>query len=151
MAQTGERDTFGIYEPDYYRRAFELFAPDQRCALLLASYAGRDLAGLMIFRCGANAYYLYGGSSNEERNRMPTYVLQWEAIRWAKRHGAIRYDLWGVPDVEESQLEAEFEERQSAHDGLWGVYGFKRGFGGRVVRSVGAWDKPYNQLSYVLC
>jgi peptidoglycan pentaglycine glycine transferase (the first glycine) len=71
--------------------------------------------------------------------------VQWAAIQWAKRHGATCYDLWGVPDAEEAQLEAEFERRR---DGLWGVYGFKRGFGGRVVRSVGAWDKVYNPLLY---
>lgn len=148
MQITGQRDAFGVHEPDYYRAAFDLFASSGatgECALLLASYAGQDLAGVMVFRCGPNAYYLYGASSNEERNRMPTYIVQWEAMRWAKRHGAIRYDLWGVPDADESALEAGFESRQ---DGLWGVYGFKRGFGGQVVRSVGAWDRVYNPLVY---
>jgi lipid II:glycine glycyltransferase (peptidoglycan interpeptide bridge formation enzyme) len=145
MAVTGQRDQFGVYPADYYARAFDLFAADGQCALLLASYAGRDLAGLMAFHCGPNAYYLYGASSNEERNRMPTYILQLEAIRWAKQRGAIRYDLWGVPDADETQLEGEFEGRD---DGLWGVYGFKRGFGGQVVRSIGAWDKVYNPVLY---
>jgi lipid II:glycine glycyltransferase (peptidoglycan interpeptide bridge formation enzyme) len=28
------------------------------------------------------------------------------------------------------------------------VYGFKRGFGGRVYRSVGAWDRVYNPAIY---
>jgi len=147
MHVTGQRDGFGVHDPAYYEKAFELFAENSagNCALLLASYAGQDLAGLMIFRCGENAYYLYGASSNEERNRMPTYIIQWEAIRWAKAQGAIRYDLWGAPDEDETTLEAQFQERR---DGLWGVYGFKRGFGGQVVRSVGAWDKPYNRLLY---
>lgn len=145
MAITSQRDAFGAYEPEYYQRAFDLFAAGERCALLIASYQGRDLAGLFAFRCGENAYYLYGASSNEERNRMPTYILQLEAIRWAKRHGAIRYDLWGIPDEDEATLEAQFEQRQ---EGLWGVYKFKRGFGGQVIRSVGAWDKVYNPLVY---
>ncbi len=145
MAVTGERDAFGVHAPDYYQKAFDLFSPDERCALLLASYADKDLAGVMVFRCGPNAYYFYGASSNEERNRMPTYIVQWAAIQWAKRHGAIRYDLWGLPDADEETLEAQFEQR---HDGLWGVYGFKRGFGGRIVRSVGAWDKVYNPVLY---
>ncbi len=145
MHVTGERDRFGVHAPDYYETAFDLFSPGERCALLLASYAGRDLAGLMAFRCGSNAYYFYGASSNEERNRMPTYIVQWAAIQWAIRHGAIRYDLWGIPDAEPAQLEAEFEQRR---DALWGVYGFKRGFGGQIVRSVGAWDRVYNPLLY---
>jgi peptidoglycan pentaglycine glycine transferase (the first glycine) len=145
MAVTGERDKFGVHAPEYYQTAFDLFASGERCALLLASYAGQDLAGIMVFRCGPNAYYFYGASSNEERNRMPTYIVQWAALQWAKKHGATCYDLWGIPDVDETTLEAEFENRR---DGLWGVYGFKRGFGGRVVRSVGAWDKVYNPLLY---
>ena len=77
---------------------------------------------------------------------MPTSIVQWAAIQWAMRHGAIRYDRWGIPDAEPDVLEATFENRR---DGLWGVYGFKRGYGGQIVRSVGAWDKVYNSLLYV--
>lgn len=145
MHVTGARNEFGVHSPEYYEKAFDLFAPSGRCALLIASYAGRDLAGVMVFRCHQNAYYLYGASSNEERNRMPTYIVQWAAIQWAKQHGAACYDLWGVPDAPPEALESEFENR---HEGLWGVYKFKRGFGGQIVRSVGAWDKVYNPLLY---
>jgi lipid II:glycine glycyltransferase (peptidoglycan interpeptide bridge formation enzyme) len=147
MATTGERGSFGVHSPAYYRRAFELFSPGDRCTLILASYQGQDLAGVMVFRHGTQAYYLYGASSNIERNRMPTFIAQWEAIRWAHDHGALCYDLWGIPDADESTLEADFEQRQ---DGLWGVYGFKRGWGGRIVRSVGAWDRVYLPPVYAL-
>lgn len=146
MGVTGTRNEFGVHAAGYYEKAFALFSAGERCALLMASYQGRDLAGLMVFRSGTNAYYLYGGSTNEERNRMPTYILQWEAIRWAKAHGCTRYDMWGAPDADLDTLEAEFEARGGA--GLWGVYGFKRGFGGDVRRSVGAWDQVYNPLAY---
>ncbi len=141
MTVTGARDSFGVHAPGYYERAFELFALGERCALVITSYAGQDLAGVMVFRHGSQAYYLYGASSNEERNRMPTFIGQWAAIRWAHDRGAMCYDLWGIPDADEATLESEFENR---HDGLWGVYGFKRGWGGRVVRSAGAWDRVYN-------
>jgi lipid II:glycine glycyltransferase (peptidoglycan interpeptide bridge formation enzyme) len=147
MAATGERDVFGVHAPAYYQMVFDRFAPGGHCALLLASYAGQDLAGMMVLRCGPSAYYFYGASSNLERNRMPTYIVQWEGIRWARQQGALNYDLWGIPDADEATLDAEFEARQDGA-GLWGVYGFKRGFGGQVVRSVGAWDKPYNALVY---
>jgi peptidoglycan pentaglycine glycine transferase (the first glycine) len=146
MAATGERDAFGVHSPAYYRRAYELFAP-RHAALLMASYEGRDLGGVMVFRLGKRAWYLYGASSNEERSRMPTYGLQWEAIRWAREGGCTTYDMWGVPDEDEETLEAQFQERQ---DGLWGVYGFKRGFGGRVVRTVGAWDRVYRPVLYAV-
>ncbi len=143
---TARRDGFGIHSRDYYRLAFELFAPNH-CALLLAEFAGEPLAALMVFAHGADAYYFYGASSNEQRQLMPTYLLQWEAMRWAKARGCTRYDLWGIPNADDSALEAEFASRS---DGLWGVYRFKRGFGGEVVRSVGAFDYVYNSLLYRL-
>jgi lipid II:glycine glycyltransferase (peptidoglycan interpeptide bridge formation enzyme) len=76
---------------------------------------------------------------------MPNYALQWEAIRWAREQGCTHYDLWGIPDENEATLEAQFQDRD---DELWGVYGFKRGFGGRNWRSVGAWDRVYNPAIY---
>ena len=78
---------------------------------------------------------------------MPTYLLQWEAIKWARARNAHEYDLWGVPDEDEARLEAEFENR---HDGLWGVYRFKRGFGGKLKRAVQAIDRIYNPILYRL-
>src|SRR6185503_7189711 len=90
-------------------------------------------------------WYLYGASSDQERNRMAPYLAQWEAMRWAHARGALAYDLWGVPDEDEAALEAGFETH---HDGLWGVYRFKRGFGRQLVRSLGAWDRVYQHLAY---
>ena len=145
MVVTGERDEFGVHTGDYYRRAYELFHPLGMAELFIASYWDKPLAGLMVFARGSRAWYLYGASNNEERNRMPTYGIQWAAIRWAKAQGCTSYDLWGVPDADEEILEEQFSERS---DGLWGVYRFKRGFGGQVLRAEGAWDKVYLQLPY---
>lgn len=78
---------------------------------------------------------------------MPTYAVQWAAMRWAKARGCTTYDLWGVPDEPEETLERHFTER---NEGLWGVYRFKRGFGGQVVRTVGTADRVYNKLVYRL-
>ena len=78
---------------------------------------------------------------------MPTYLLQWEAIRWAKGKGCQSYDLWGIPDAPEAELEDAFMERS---DGLWGVYRFKRGFGGEVQRTIGTFDRVYQPLLYKL-
>jgi lipid II:glycine glycyltransferase (peptidoglycan interpeptide bridge formation enzyme) len=113
----------------------------------MASYGGRDLAGLMVFALGKRAWYFYGASSGEEGNRMPTYGLQWAAIQWARERGCTEYDLWGIPDEDPGTLEAQFQERT---DGLWGVYGFKRGFGGDISRAVGAWDYVLNPFLYRL-
>jgi peptidoglycan pentaglycine glycine transferase (the first glycine) len=97
MTVTGGRDGFGVHSKEYYQRAYELFHPKGTCELLVAEYEGKPLASLMVFANAKRAWYVYGASNNEERNRMPTYLLQWEAIRWAKVRGCAEYDLWGVP------------------------------------------------------
>jgi lipid II:glycine glycyltransferase (peptidoglycan interpeptide bridge formation enzyme) len=145
MRLTGSRDGFGVHSLDYYRRAYQLLHPKQKCELLVAEYEGKALAMLFVARNGNRAYYLYGASTDEERNRMPTYLIQWEAMRWAKARGCDEYDLWGVPDEDESTLEANFETRP---DGLWGVYRFKRGFGGELKRAVQAMDRVYKPRLY---
>lgn len=145
MLITGGRDGFGAHSREYYRRAYELFHPKGMCEILLAEYEGKPLAALFVARNGNRAYYLYGASTDEERNRMPTYLLQWEAMKWAKARGCEEYDLWGVPDEDEATLEANFETRR---DGLWGVYRFKRGFGGQLKRAAQAMDRVYNPLLY---
>ena len=78
---------------------------------------------------------------------MPAYLLQWEAMLWACSKGCLHYGLWGVPDKTEAELESGFESR---NDGLWGVYRFKRGFGGQICRTVGAWDKVYIPALYAI-
>jgi len=147
MLVTGGRDGFGVHSLEYYQRAYDLFHPTGMAELLVAEYEGVPLAALMVFARGRRAWYMYGASTDEERNRMPTYLLQWEAMRWARSKGAEEYDLWGVPDEDEETLEAHFTER---NDGLWGVYRFKRGFGGELKRAVQALDRVYNPLLYKL-
>lgn len=147
LAQTtANRNEFGIHDLAYYRAAYRLFAPE-RCALIIAEYEAEPLAALIAFRQGPTAYYFFGASSNKHRNLMAPYLIQWEAIRWAREQGCRRYDLWGIPDAAPERLEAEFTDRS---DGLWGVYRFKRGFGGEFTRSIGAYDRVYNPLLYRL-
>lgn len=125
---TGERDAFLIRPPDYYELAWRSFMEAGLAHALLAEVEGCPIAHVILFRFGSVCWYFYGASSNEERERMPNYLLQWEAIRWAKAQGCTTYDFWGAPD--------NFDES----DAMWGVYEFKRGFRGTVVRHIGAWD-----------
>jgi lipid II:glycine glycyltransferase (peptidoglycan interpeptide bridge formation enzyme) len=141
---TSDRDGFGVHSLAYYQACFNLFAP-HRCALFIAEFEGEPIAALMAFCQGQDAYYFYGASANQYRNLMPTYLIQWAAIQWAKEQGCTRYDLWGVPDADPKTLETEFKNR---NDGLWGVYRFKRGFGGKYVQTIGAFDYVYNPLLY---
>jgi len=145
MIDTSERDNFGVHSKKYYQLAYQAFVENQNVALLLAYYQDEPLAGLMVFKSGERSWYFYGASNNKERNRMPTYLLQHEAMKWANSRGCKMYDLWGIPDENEDVLEAEFDKRS---DGLWGVYRFKRGFGGEIIRSATALDRIYNPLLY---
>jgi peptidoglycan pentaglycine glycine transferase (the first glycine) len=147
MEITGQRDQFGIHSAAYYQRAYDLFQIQNQCQLLVAEYDGNPLSALMVFAFGNRAWYFYGASSNDNRDLMPNYLLQWEAIRWAKSKGCLEYDLWGIPDADLATLESNFTKLST---GLWGVYRFKRGFGGELRRSGGPWDRVYNPYLYRL-
>ena len=143
MQVTSERDKFGIHSKRYYQRLLELFLPVGQAGLIFAFVEGEPTAALLVLTLGAKAWYIAGASSNKHRKLMPTYAAQWAAIRWAKAHGCYVYDLWGVPDADAETLEAQFTERS---DGLWGVYRFKRGFGGELIRYTGLWEKALHPL-----
>jgi lipid II:glycine glycyltransferase (peptidoglycan interpeptide bridge formation enzyme) len=133
--QTGTRDGFLIRPRAYYLHEWRYLIEAGLAQPLIAEYAGKALAHVILFHFGRKCWYFYGASSNEERDKMPNYLLQWEAMRWAKAHGYALYDMWGAPN--------EFVES----DGMWGVYQFKRGFRGTVTRHIGAWDTaPYPLL-----
>jgi len=150
MEVTSRRDGFPIHSQEYYLKAFRLFSARGQAGFFLAFYGDKVLAGLMAFALADRAWYFYGASSNEERHRMPNYALQWAAILWARERGCRIYDLWGIPD-EVGQAPRRYEnDPVEGKGGLWGVYRFKRGFGGKVVRYVGAYDYVYNPLLYRL-
>lgn len=161
MAATAQRDNFDVHTEAYYDAAFALLAP-QHAAFLLAEHEGKPVAAIVVCAVGRMAWYLWGASSERERNRMPNHALQWAGMRWARSRGATVYDLWGIPDelgqlaqglrngdgsgtpVEEMPVDVE----SLPSHGLWGVYRFKQGFGGNVVRMVGAWDLPVNAVGH---
>ena len=132
---TAQRDGFLIRPLDYYRHAWQSFMQAGMATAFMAELDGTPIAAVIIYAFGQTAWYFYGASSNEGRDTMPNYALQWAAMQWAQTNGYTIYDMWGAPDV--------FDET----DRLWGVYEFKRGFRGQVVRTLGAWDyAPYPAL-----
>jgi peptidoglycan pentaglycine glycine transferase (the first glycine) len=149
-AETSMRDGFFIRDESYYQTVWRTFclqstvygvAPvgDQPSAEpLIAEVEGNSVAAVFLFTFAGRAYYVYGMSREAHREKMPAYLLQWEAMKWAKAHGCGIYDLWGAPD--------KFNES----DSMWGVFRFKEGLGGQVLRALGAWDYAPNPLWYAM-
>ena len=151
-AETSVRDGFVIRDEAYYKTAWELFMKNQspvsslqppitnyqlpHTEPLIAEVNNQPVAAIFVFYFAGRAYYVYGMSRDAHREKMPMYLLQWEAMKRAKARGCTDYDLWGAPDV--------FDES----DSMWGVYRFKEGLGGKVVRTLGAWDFAPNPFWY---
>jgi lipid II:glycine glycyltransferase (peptidoglycan interpeptide bridge formation enzyme) len=137
-AVTALRDNFVIRSKHYYMNLWTKFYDEGLCEPIIAEMDGEILAAVIIYFYSGKAYYVYGMSSEKNRNLMATYLLQWKAIQRAKEKKCKMYDFWGAPD--------ELNE----NDRMWGVYKFKLGFGGIFVRTVGAWDFPTNKVGYTI-
>jgi peptidoglycan pentaglycine glycine transferase (the first glycine) len=150
-AETSLRDGFIIRNEEYYKSLWGIFiGVNQRLEQeedtdvhnkpiaepLIAEVGGEPVAAVIIFRFAKMAWFMYGMSRAVHREKMPNYLLQWEAMRRAKAAGCHIYDLWGAPDV------------YNDSDPLWGVYQFKEGFGGTFVQHIGAWDLPIKPYYY---
>jgi len=133
---TEARDQFTGRSAEYYRRFWEHGRATGATVLLLAEHGGTLLAGMMVHHFGREATYVYGASADESRNLMPNYLLQWEAMQWAKARGAARYDLFGIAATDDE------------HEPLAGVSHFKAGFGGETIHFAGAYARIYHPLLY---
>jgi peptidoglycan pentaglycine glycine transferase (the first glycine) len=116
--ETARRDDFYVHPKSFYAHMFGVYWDTGCFRLLLARHEGRLIAAVTLLRFGTMCWYLQGASSSEHRNLMATYLLQWEAILWAKSEGCRLYDFRAVPEV--------LREDQD----MYGVYRFKEGFGG---------------------
>lgn len=143
-AETSVRDGFVIRDEEYYMTVWKSYMENvERLTFnvpfavpLIAEVDGEPVAAIFLFMFAGRGYYVYGMSRDKHREKMPTYLLQWAAMKHAKAHDCLTYDLWGAPDV--------FDES----DSMWGVYRFKEGLGGEVARTLGAYDFAPNKLWY---
>jgi lipid II:glycine glycyltransferase (peptidoglycan interpeptide bridge formation enzyme) len=143
---TSVRDKIALHPESYYSRMFSL-ASDRSAAgfpgtpdirLWIARHEGQALAAIVTLFRADRAVYLYGASSDEKRNLMPAYALQWAAMRAAKAAGCAQYDLFGIPPTDD------------AEHPMSGLYRFKTGFGGEIAHRAGSWDYPLRALAYAL-
>ena len=131
LVETGKRDRFYVYPREVYRDMLANYSAEAAAreataemVLLLAEHEGVPIAAATVAVLGEWSWNLHSGSSGvpEHRKLRPNYLLQWECMRWVRAHGAAYYDWRTIPDVLEPGQE------------LYGVYEFKRGFGGTVRR-----------------
>jgi len=135
---TSKRDGIAIHTKNYYKMLFLLARkyPDISVRLYVAKYEGSPLAAIITIFYRNEATYLYGASSNEHRNIMPTYLLQYRAIIDAKAFGCKTYDFYGMPP------------REDEKHPMAGLYRFKTGFGGKIVHRIGSIDAYRNEWLY---
>lgn len=135
---TAKRHGFVPFSLAFLKEQFATFAAENLALLYKAEFEGKLLAEAFIIFYGTEATYHYGASTQDGRTYPGAYIIQWEAMREAKRRGLARYNLWGV--APESQKEHRF----------YGVSVFKRGFGGQEIQYLRAQDIVINKLKYSL-
>lgn len=132
MKETGERDGFITRPESYFASLMQHMGDHAR--LYMALYNGKPVAGTLAIHFGNKVWYLYGASSNEYRNVMPNYQLQWNMIQWAVECGCDIYDFRGVSgDL-------------SPENPLYGLYLFKKGFSGQLTEFCGEFEKIYKPV-----
>lgn len=128
LAEAGERAGFFVEPPAFFSALAAALLPRGLARFLIAECDGRVLAAMLLTTYGARATYLYGGVSNERREAMAGYALQWAAILAGRAAGCRIYDFYGYePHGAPEHLYANFSR-------------FKRQFGGRPRRWIGAHD-----------
>jgi lipid II:glycine glycyltransferase (peptidoglycan interpeptide bridge formation enzyme) len=149
MQSTAMRANFGIHTADYYRSVWHLFNGQEASGaarLLLARHDDAVVAAFLVLAQGAEAQYMYSGSTEAGMKVGANHTLQWAAIQWARERGSQLYDCWGIPEaflhLEAAQDPRERERLEAAAQatGMAGVYRFKKGWGGLPVRYVPAYD-----------
>jgi lipid II:glycine glycyltransferase (peptidoglycan interpeptide bridge formation enzyme) len=132
LEDTARRNKFAIHPQEYYSDFLRVF---EEQAILLLAYIDEDIAaGIIAARFGAEAIYMYGGSSTEHRAHGAAFLLQFEAMKWARENGCTRYDLWGIPKDLPHATPAEGPRVAATQGADWrGLYKFKVGFGGEII------------------
>lgn len=142
ILQTTSRDNFSGHNKNFYKNFLETLKPAKKNTLYLAQYNGKIIAGILMTFFGKTATYYYGASGNENRNVMAPYLLQWHAIKEAKKNGLEIYDFFGIAP-------SELGVFQHAHP--WqGVTDFKRKFGGQEISFAPAQEYPFKKFLYFL-
>jgi len=131
LEKTEDRQGFYSHPRDYYKILWETLRPEKMVYLLSAG----NMAAIMLLRYKDFLYYAYGGSDPKYREMMAPNLLHWEAIKLGKKLGCKIYDLWG-----------SYKNSPTESDPWWGIYRFKKGFGGKEITFPNSIDVPLSPL-----
>ncbi len=135
LTETAGRNRFGVHNQSYYDDFMRIFG--ERALMLFAMVDGHIAAGLIAVRFGAESAYMYGGSSTVHRADGAAFILQYEAMRWARDAGSHRYDLWGIPaepgPVDTGGSDTVTGATASTGEDMRGLLNFKTRFGGEII------------------
>lgn len=136
--ETTKRQKYYGHDYSYHKAIFENLK-DKIAHILIAYYDNIPLAAHELFHFKDAVYYVYGGSSEKHRNLMTAHLLMWESIRFGKKIGSKKFDMWG-------SLPINYDENHP-----WaGFTRFKEGFGGKFMEFLGSFDLVTNQIIYKL-
>ncbi|OQY68037.1 hypothetical protein B6D29_01385 [Microgenomates bacterium UTCPR1] len=105
--------------------------------ILIAYYQGEPLAAYQLWFKDNVLYYVYGGTSDKNRNLMASNLLMWEAIKLGKKLGAKKFDMWGSlpPGYKNNHPWAGFTR-------------FKQGYGTKFIKFIDSYDLVINPFWY---
>jgi len=131
--ETAERDNFVPHSG--IEAEFETLVKKNQIVLFTAFYEQKPLASSLIVFYGKQGTYHHSGSVKSD---VPAnYLLQWEAIKEAKKRGMQFYNFWGVAP-----------ENKPTHP--WqGLTTFKLGFGGERHHFLHAQDLPLSPFYWI--
>jgi lipid II:glycine glycyltransferase (peptidoglycan interpeptide bridge formation enzyme) len=141
--ETTKRQNFYAHNKKYHELMWQTLNPkntknDELSAhLLKADYNGKTLAAWILFILGDTLYYPYGSSSSENREVMASNLLMWEAIKFGKKLGLKKFDMWGA-----------LGENPDSKDPWYGFHRFKEGYGPKHVEFIGSYDYVLNENLY---
>lgn len=140
ILQTQSRQNYRGHNKNYYRQFVDFFAlnnhtNDLQITIYKALYQRQLLACGIMADFGKTRVYLFGGSSEQNKNLMAPYLMHWQAMLDSKAGGMSVYDLGG------SEVSAGGER---------GFTRFKQGFGGKVVEYAGAYDAVFIPSRYLV-
>ncbi len=136
--ETGRRAEFITRTESYYLTVWRTLIDAGHATLFAALVDADVVAGAIVLWCGERALYMYGASGELARKTHAAYALQWHCVRAARARGCARYDLGGIP------------LRPTESDPLYGLYLFKKGFGGARREFAGAHDVTASRTRYGL-